>query len=101
MKRSVIISFVITMVIFLINTISVFFFHKLPLGIDFGGGDCVVYLGIGWNLTKIYPLRNALEVVKETPVEINFNPFSLLASFVIIMLVTYFIVRVIDKKKKA
>ena len=53
-KASVVVAFIITIGLFLIETVAVVAFKKLPISLRLSGGDSVTIFGIGWKNAKIY-----------------------------------------------
>lgn len=98
MKKSLIISSIITLILFAIDTISILAFGMLPLAINFGGGECNEYIGIGWHLLRLYPLTASSETPKTTT-EIGFLPHTLIAVFVVIWIITFVIVKIASTRK--
>ena len=98
MKKSLIISSMVTLILFAIDTISILALGILPFAINFGGGECNEYIGIGWYLLRLYPLTVAGETPKNTT-EIGFYPPTLIAVFVAIWIVTFVIVKIAGMRK--
>ena len=102
MKKNVIISTIITIVInvicFIINLICAYANGSIPLGIKVSGGEMTSYSGFGVYLRKIYPLTT-IESGETVSTTIGFNFLSLLLTLVLIFVVALIIVSIIRKKK--
>ena len=102
MKKNVIISSVITIVInaicFITNLICANVYGSIPLGIKISGGEMTRYSGFGVYLEKIYPLTT-VESGEKVSTTIGFSLFSLLLTLVLVFVVALIIVSIIRRKK--
>lgn len=103
MKKNIIYSLIATVVInvlcTVINLISIATFEFLPIGITFGGGDCVVRLGFGLMTTKTYSEMPVYEPI-ESSINLEFSFLSLLASFAIVFVIVLITKIILSKRKK-
>ena len=102
MKKNVIISTIITIVInaicFITNLICAYVNGAIPLGIKIPGGEMTSYSGFGVYLEKIYSLTT-VESGEKVSTTIGFSFLSLLLTLVLIFVVVLIIVSIIRKKK--
>lgn len=103
MKRniiiSVLISIVVNMLAFIINFACGYFNGFLPLSTNLGGGDAVISVGFGIKLTKFYPeILNGVENATAND-KIDFDPISLIITFVLLFIIVFIIKSIITKKK--
>lgn len=98
MKKSLIFSSVITLILFAIDTIGILGFGMLPLAINFGGGECNQYIGIGWQLLRLYPLTDSSAPAKTTT-EIGFFLPTLIAIFVVIWIISFVIIKISNLRR--
>ena len=99
-KASVVVAFIITIGLFLIETVAVVAFKKLPISLRLSGGDSVTIFGIGWKNAKIYPEVNVLETTVTETMDISFHPLSLLLVFCVVWIVLFVILAIRARMKK-
>ena len=99
-KASVVVAFIITIGLFLIETVAVVAFKKLPISLRLSGGDSVTIFGIGWKNAKIYPEVNILEPTITKTMDINFHPLSLILVFCVVWIVLFVILAIRARMKK-
>lgn len=103
MKKNIIsslkVSLIINILCIVINLISIATFEFLPIGIGFGGGDCVVRSGFGLVTTKTYPEMPVYEPI-ESSTSLEFSFLSLLISFIIVFSIVLIFKKISSKKKQ-
>lgn len=99
-KASVVVAFIITIGLFLIETVAVVAFKKLPISLRLSGGDSVTIFGIGWKSEKIYPEVNILEPTITKTMDISFHPLSLILVFCVVWIVLFVILAIRARMKK-
>ena len=99
-KASVVVAFIITIGLFLTETVAVVAFKKLPISLRLSGGDSVTIFGIGWKNAKIYPEVNVLETTVTETMDINFHPLSLILVFCVVWIVLFVILTIRARMKK-
>ena len=100
LKTSVVVAFIITIGLFLIETVAVVAFKKLPISLRLSGGDSVTIFGIGWKNAKIYPEVNILEPTITKTMDISFHPLSLILVFCVVWIVLFVILAIRARMKK-
>ena len=80
---SLIISFAVNLVLFLVNIICAYAFNVLPLSYKITGGDCIEYIGFGVELLETFTISLAKETVGST-YHVSFDLLSIAVSFVIV-----------------
>ena len=100
LKTSVVVAFIITIGLFLIETVAVVAFKKLPISLRLSGGDSVTIFGIGWKSEKIYPEVNILEPTITKTMDISFHPLSLILVFCVVWIVLFVILAIRARMKK-
>ena len=99
-KTSVVVAFIITIGLFLIETVAVVAFKKLPISLRLSGGDSVTIFGIGWKSEKIYPEVNIFGTTITETMDISFHPMSLLLVFCVVWIVLFVILTIRARMKK-
>lgn len=100
LKDSVVVAFIITIGLFLIETVAVVAFQKLPIALRLSGGDSVAFFGIGWKKAIIYPEVNILETVATKTTDYSFHPLSLLLVFFVVWIVLLVLLSIRTRMKK-
>ena len=97
---SLMVSFGINLVLFLVNIICAYGFNILPFSYKIPGGDCIEYIGFGVELLEIFTISLAKETVGST-YQVSFEPISIVISFVAIFVIVLLIrvIRDIFRKK--
>ena len=97
--KSLSISGVLTLFFFIINLISAYLFHHLPLAITLSGGEYIGEQGFGVLLEKIYPMSI---VGEESGVSehISFDFYSLIVSFIVLFIAVLIFCIIESKIKK-
>lgn len=85
--------------IFIIEGVSAFLFKTMPVAVEIPGGDCVEYMGIGWEILKIYPLTTFDDSVKLIT-KVSFVP-NVFIFFAVLFAVVFVIALIAGKKAPA
>ncbi len=94
---SIIISIVINVICTLTNFICAHFFDFLPLGLKTDGGEYISYSGFGILLEKFYSL--SLPEDAKYSSKVSFNILSFIIYFIIIFIIVFLIIYLIKKFK--
>lgn len=100
-KISVLIALIITLVLFGIDTVGALSPSRDML-IEFEeyGGECINYVGIGWNVLVLYPMSSPDNPAPASAPKLSFNLISLLVVFVAAWLISWIILCIFSKNWK-
>lgn len=94
-------SLIITLVLFIIDTIGALSkSHSMLIQREYSGGECVVYRGVGWIVTRLYPMTDSNKGASHNNCILNFDFISLLAIFVVAWLIIWLILCILGKSRK-
>lgn len=101
LKKSAILSGIISLVLsgILFAVEGFFAFHQgtLPLCRELLGGECIEYIGIGWNILRLFPMSDGKTPSHSTST-VSFNP-NIFLVFAIIWGVALSITLLMQKKE--
>ena len=99
LKKSLIVSCIVSGAGFFINLISYLLFKDFPLGIKQGGGEYIGKSGFGLLLNKVYPMTAMGETAPKNKVWLSFEPVSLVISTVAVFVVSLICISIMDVLK--
>lgn len=96
MKKALVASVIITSIVSLDNLVTGYFGRAPIFSIHSTGGEYEYWFEFGLLKEKFYPLTT-IDSIHQGHTEMHFSPISLFVCFILVLLVTFLVRKIIDK----